>query len=233
MDSGPPPLESRPPFPPERVDAGPVLLRRLRPDDAEAIAEAVAASLAHLRPWMFWATAEATDPVHQRARITDAEASWEAGTDYIYSARLNETRGGGAAHGAETRGEEARGEETRGGQAHGGACCGTRCGEILGSFGLHRRSGPDSIEIGYWVHAAHAGRGYATAAARALTQVALALPGVLRVEIHCDAANVASAAIPRKLGYRLDRIEDREPQAPSETGRLMIWVLDRHAASPP
>jgi RimJ/RimL family protein N-acetyltransferase len=48
---------------------------------------------------------------------------------------------------------------------------------------------------------------------------------VRRVEIHCDEANIASAAIPRKLGYRLDRIERRMPEAPGESGRLMIWVL--------
>lgn len=100
-------------------------------------------------------------------------------------------------------------------------------GPVIGTIGLHRRLGPGGIEIGYWMHAAHTGRGYATAAARALTGAALALPDVQRVEIHCDAANAASAAIPRKLGYRLERIDTREPQAPGETGRLMIWVLQR------
>ena len=98
---------------------------------------------------------------------------------------------------------------------------------MLGTFGLHRRIGPDGIEMGYWIHADHAGRGYGTAAARALTPVALALPGITRVEIHCDAANAASAAIPRRLGYRLERIEDREPAAPGESGRHLIWVRER------
>ncbi len=98
---------------------------------------------------------------------------------------------------------------------------------MLGTFGLHRRIGPGGIEMGYWIHAAHAGRGYGSAAARALTSVALVLPGVERVEIHCDAANAASAAIPRRLGYRLDRIEDKEPEAPGESGRHLIWVLER------
>jgi RimJ/RimL family protein N-acetyltransferase len=60
--------------------------------------------------------------------------------------------------------------------------------------------------------------------------VALALPGVSRAEIHCDEANTASAAIPRRLGYRLDRIEERKPEAPGESGRLMIWVRERAEA---
>ena len=35
----------------------------------------------------------------------------------------------------------------------------------------------------------------------------------------------------RKLGYRLDRVEERKPEAPGESGRLMIWVRDH--ADPP
>jgi RimJ/RimL family protein N-acetyltransferase len=49
---------------------------------------------------------------------------------------------------------------------------------------------------------------------------------VRRVEIHCDEANTASAAIPRKLGYRLDRVIAHEPEAPGESGRRMIWVRE-------
>jgi RimJ/RimL family protein N-acetyltransferase len=56
------------------------------------------------------------------------------------------------------------------------------------------------------------------------------MPGVTRVEIHCDEANIASNAIPRKLGYRLDRIDDHEPEAPGERGRRLIWV--RESADP-
>jgi RimJ/RimL family protein N-acetyltransferase len=95
---------------------------------------------------------------------------------------------------------------------------------VLGMIGSHRRLGPGAIEIGYWTHVAHGGRGYMTAAARAMTQAAEALDNVKRVEIHTDEANVRSAAIPPKLGYRLDRVDTRRPQAPAESGRLQIWV---------
>jgi len=46
------------------------------------------------------------------------------------------------------------------------------------------------------------------------------------VEIQCDEANTASAGVPRKLGYRLDRVENHEKEAPGERGRRMIWVCD-------
>src|SRR6266705_2972535 len=95
-----------------------------------------------------------------------------------------------------------------------------------GPLVLHRRLADETVEIGYWTVAARTRRGYATAAAQALTQVALALPGTRRAEIHCDEANTASAGIPRKLGYRLDRVEAHEREAPGERGRRMIWGWD-------
>jgi len=100
-------------------------------------------------------------------------------------------------------------------------------GRIVGGAGLHARIGPNALEIGYWVAADRINRGYATAAARALAAAGFELPGVERVEIHCDEANVRSAAVPRKLGFQLDRVEADEKETPAEAGRSMIWVLAR------
>lgn len=102
----------------------------------------------------------------------------------------------------------------------------TRGSRIIGGCGLHRKVGPGGVEIGYWVHVDHVRRGYATAAADGLTRAALCLADVERVEIHCDEANVGSAAVPRRLGYRLDRVEDHPIDSPAQTGRFMIWVKD-------
>ena len=63
------------------------------------------------------------------------------------------------------------------------------------------RIGDGGLEIGYWVHPGFTGRGVATAAAAALTEAALALPGIDRVEIHHDILNLASGRVPAKLGY--------------------------------
>ena len=95
---------------------------------------------------------------------------------------------------------------------------------LLGVFGMHRRIGPDAIEIGYWLSRHAVGNGYATRATHALTAAALDLDDVSRVEIHCDEANLRSQNIPQRLGYRLDRIEPDEITAPGEVGRSMIWV---------
>lgn len=95
---------------------------------------------------------------------------------------------------------------------------------LIGVIGMHRRIGPDAIEIGYWVTTDAQGRGCATRAAAALTQAALELDDVSRVEIHCDQANVRSAKVPQRLGYRLDRIEADDIEAPGEIGQSMIWI---------
>ncbi|HYW23370.1 MAG TPA: GNAT family N-acetyltransferase [Terriglobales bacterium] len=99
--------------------------------------------------------------------------------------------------------------------------------EPIGGMGLHTRQGAGTLEIGYWIAAASTGRGYATAGALALTDAAFALPGVERVEIRCDEANRASAAIPRRLGYRLVEVVSRQAVAPAESGRGMIWAVER------
>lgn len=102
-----------------------------------------------------------------------------------------------------------------------------RDGEILGSCGLHRRLGPEGLEIGYWVSQAHLREGIATRAAGALAGAALALPGVERVEIHHDKANVASAGVPPKLGFELVGETIREPKAPAEVGVELVWRLEK------
>jgi RimJ/RimL family protein N-acetyltransferase len=101
-------------------------------------------------------------------------------------------------------------------------------GELVGAFGLHGRQGPGILEIGYWVRSDRTGRGYATAGALALTEGSFEhFPHVHRMEIRCDPANLASAAIPPKLGYRLDRTDAVEVEADAQTGKQQVWVLDR------
>lgn len=104
-----------------------------------------------------------------------------------------------------------------------------RDGELVGGCGLHARSSADGREIGYWVHAQHVRHGYASAAARALTDYAFTVPGVTWVEIHHDRTNTASAGIPRKLGFRFIGERSKTPLAPAETGVEWIWRTERDA----
>jgi len=104
-------------------------------------------------------------------------------------------------------------------------------GELVGMIGLHPRIGPGGLEIGYWVRAGRTGRGYATEAARRVTDIAFTLPGVTHVEIHHDVTNLASGRVPAKLGYALVGQRARPPAAPAETGTENVWRLDRPPAA--
>lgn len=98
---------------------------------------------------------------------------------------------------------------------------------VVGGCGLHRRRGPRCLEIGYWVHVDHVGKGYATEAARALTTAAFSLPDVEWVEIHHDEANGRSRRVPEKLGYRLVSVQPDEKSAPGEVGVDCTWRMPR------
>jgi ribosomal-protein-serine acetyltransferase len=98
-------------------------------------------------------------------------------------------------------------------------------GLVAGGCGLHHRIGPDGLEIGYWIHPAFLRQGIATAAARLLTNAAFHQSEIARVEIHHDKANVASAGVPRKLGFRLSREVPDEPEAPAEVGISCEWQI--------
>ena len=45
----------------------------------------------------------------------------------------------------------------------------------------------------------------------------------------CDEANDRSRRIPERLGFGLDRTEDVVIEAPAETGRRLIWVIEDRA----
>jgi RimJ/RimL family protein N-acetyltransferase len=175
---------------PERIEAGPVHLRRLVPADAAAVAGAAQESLEHLRPWMPWATPEGVSFEAQERRLIGRVGQWGIHSDFEYGVFLAD-------------------------------------GTVVGGCGLHRRIGPSALEIGYWVHVAHTRRGVATAAAGALTVAGFGLARVERMEIHCDEANVASASVPPKLGYRLHGRVPHPPEAPGEVGTRLIWVQYR------
>ncbi|MFC5285700.1 GNAT family N-acetyltransferase [Actinokineospora guangxiensis] len=99
-------------------------------------------------------------------------------------------------------------------------------GDPIGVCGLDTTIGPRGLEIGYWLHPAHTGRGHATRATRTLIALAATVEDVDHVEIHHDRANHPSRAIPHRLGFTLVDAEETRPiVAPGETGVGMVWRL--------
>jgi ribosomal-protein-serine acetyltransferase len=173
---------------PEQIEGRELLLRRWRPEDAEALAQAVAESTEHLRPWMPWIEQEPLALEARRATIERWAQEWAAGGDVFMGLFVSD--------------------------------------QIAGGGGLHRRIGPNGLEIGYWVHPAFTRRGLATTAAKLLTEAAFSVPGIDHVEIHHDKANRASAGIPRRLGFTFRGQTPDEITAPAEVGVECAWRMN-------
>ena len=181
---------------PERIE-GPdgLLLRRWTVDDADALGQAIAESVEHLRPWMGWVAEEPVPIERRRARIGEWNRGWEQGGDVFLGVFLAD--------------------------------------RIVGGCGLHRSIGPGGLELGYWIHTGFVRRGLATEVARLLTDAALALPEITRVETHHDKANASSAGVPRKLGFELLGEQADEPEAPAELGIECRWRMSERGAADP
>ncbi|MGQ0576430.1 MAG: GNAT family N-acetyltransferase [Pseudonocardia sp.] len=175
---------------PETLHGPRVTLRRRLPAHTPAVHALVRDALAHLRPWMSWAT-EDYDLASAAANAAAGDEAWQRGTGFAYLVEA--------------------------------------AGVPVGTCELRRM--PCGMELGYWLHPAHTGRGLVTEAARLLVDEALAAPDVACVEIWHDAANLASAGVPRRLGFTevARRTPPREPLTPGEIGIDVLWRLTRPA----
>ncbi len=105
---------------------------------------------------------------------------------------------------------------------------------LLGSSGLHTRLGENELEIGYWIHKDFINQGLATESSAALVKVAFEIIKVHRLEIHCDPANLASASVPRKLGFTHEGTLRSKTSFLDRWSDSMIWALleDEYPNSP-
>ncbi|MGE3662480.1 MAG: GNAT family N-acetyltransferase [Pseudonocardia sp.] len=106
-------------------------------------------------------------------------------------------------------------------------------GALVGALELWHQPG-GIMELGYWLHPAHTGRGLVTEAAGLLVEQAFTLPEVAAVEIWHDAANTASAAVPRRLAFTevARSTPPREPMSPGEVGVDVVWRITRPCDRP-
>jgi len=89
-------------------------------------------------------------------------------------------------------------------------------GAVVGEVGLHQLDPvAGTVEIGWWVGAAHRGQGLAARAARLLAPWAVQELAICQVVARCHRDNPASAAVARSAGFR--------PQA--TPGEVEVWDL--------
>lgn len=165
-------------------------LRKLSDSDATELLQVIRESLAHLRPWMSWATDD-YDASTAAGFLAATADGWKNGTFFNHAITVE--------------------------------------GAIVGVAGADRTGHADLVEIGYWLHPAHTGRGHATSAAAELVEFSFALDGVRGVQIWHDAANVASGGVPRRLGFTEigRRTPPREPAFGNRVGVDVVWELRR------
>jgi len=102
-----------------------------------------------------------------------------------------------------------------------------RDGRVVGGYGLHRRGGSSTLEIGCWTHPAFLRLGVARTAARLLTGLAFTVPGIERAGIHHGNAGQASAGVPRSSGCRPIGGQPGTPSAPAGHGTGCTWRITR------
>lgn len=79
----------------------------------------------------------------------------------------------------------------------------TSSGDFVGEFSLNLRDRENrGGEIGYVLHPAHQGKGYATEGAREMLRLGFNTHGLHRIVGRLDARNTASARVLSKLGMR-------------------------------
>ncbi|MGV3721711.1 MAG: GNAT family N-acetyltransferase [Actinomycetota bacterium] len=100
-------------------------------------------------------------------------------------------------------------------------------GRFLGSSGLHCRDWDiPCFEVGYWLRRSAEGRGYVTETVRLLVRFAFETLGANRLYLRCDARNVRSAAVPKRLGFIHEATHRNDSRDPSGSLRdTMIFAL--------
>jgi RimJ/RimL family protein N-acetyltransferase len=176
-----------------------LIIRRWQASDAEALAPVLAANVDHLAPWIPWRVAEPVPPAQLAVRLNEFAAAFDADREWRY------------------------------------AVVAADANRILGDVDLFPRNesgrvpfdAADRVEMGYWLRADATGQGYATEAARAALEIVRSLPRISRVMIRCDERNHASAAIPRRLGFRLVRtVPEAGVRRDEPDCRLQEWEYD-------
>jgi RimJ/RimL family protein N-acetyltransferase len=113
-----------------------------------------------------------------------------------------------------------------------------RDGRLLGGNMLNPRVGDGGLELGYWTRSDAVRKGYALEASAAMVRCAFEIHGVERAEIHCAPENLASAAVPARLGFSHEAtLKNRVKDTEGNVMDLMIWTLLKeeysdHVSSP-
>lgn len=98
-------------------------------------------------------------------------------------------------------------------------------GEIAGMVGLRVDEPARSGSLGYWLGAAHTGRGLMTRAVRALSAFGFDERGLVRVSAQLDVDNGASRQVVRRAGFTREGVLRSAASAHGVVGDLEQWSV--------
>jgi ribosomal-protein-serine acetyltransferase len=99
-------------------------------------------------------------------------------------------------------------------------------GAIVGAVGCHPIDWLNfNCSIGYWLDAAHQGRGVITRSVAALVEYLFEEAGLHRVTIQCGTGNHRSCAIPQRLGFRREGVLREAEWVNDHWVDLVVWGM--------
>ena len=103
---------------------------------------------------------------------------------------------------------------------------------LIGMAGLHRRaSGPESLEIGYWLAEGSVGTGLAVEASLTLTEEAFRHPQIDVVRICADLSNDRSRSTAHRAGFHWVATQSTPPEMRSLAGTDVEAVYEMRRAA--
>jgi ribosomal-protein-serine acetyltransferase len=99
-------------------------------------------------------------------------------------------------------------------------------GEIVGGIGCHPIDWANAhATVGYWIDAAHQGKGIMTRCCASLVEYLFGELGVHRVTIQCGTGNRKSCAIPERLGFTREGVLREAEWVNDRWLDLIVWGM--------
>jgi ribosomal-protein-serine acetyltransferase len=99
-------------------------------------------------------------------------------------------------------------------------------GEIVGALGCHPIDWANRhCSIGYWIDAAHQGKGMMTRSCAALIDYLFHEMGIHRVTIQCGTGNPKSCAVPERLGFTREGVMREAEWVNDRWVDLVVWGM--------
>lgn len=97
--------------------------------------------------------------------------------------------------------------------------------KLIGNISLRLSPEGTSVSLGYTLHPAYHGQGYATEAALALKNLAWELAQVKEIKAGCDQRNIASRRVLEKIGLNLVAVQENTKNMRGEIVTMLNYAL--------